>query len=278
MDVLFLLFGLLLWISNGTIETFLIPLAIALCLVALFFAVRFIEKTNSNKENEKLGRLSPSAFPVLVIDGKPVVDFEAKYEANTEKVPDETLLKDTTSQRQNLQGKDLPPLLRRAFLFIEDGEWTKADEYLEKVLDEEPENANAYLGKLLVEQKLESVDALRSMLPQVKDSKNYEKLIRFADDKLKTFLSAIETEEKTTEVAIQAQIVEEKQNVEEKKEPLSEVLAYALQYSTDSGMKDYLLRSIEKLDEKEQINLKELIDNGEENTLRTRIQNMLCDE
>ena len=39
------------------------------------------------------------------------------------------------------------PLLRRAFLYLEDGEWGKADDYCEQVLDQEPENAMAYVIK-----------------------------------------------------------------------------------------------------------------------------------
>ncbi len=41
-------------------------------------------------------------------------------------------------------GTDTEPLLKRAFMFLEDGNWSEADEYCEKVLDIEPENAKAY--------------------------------------------------------------------------------------------------------------------------------------
>ena len=34
------------------------------------------------------------------------------------------------------------PLLRRAFMFLEDGNWDDADSYCEKVLDQDPENAH----------------------------------------------------------------------------------------------------------------------------------------
>lgn len=110
--------------------------------------------------------------------------------------PDPTLLK------LDLQDKNLPPLLRRAFLFIEDGEWEKADEYLEKVLDEDPENAYAYLGKLLVEYKLENAIDIRSIMPQAKNSKNYEKALRFADEKIKNSISELGAEEKATEDSV----------------------------------------------------------------------------
>lgn len=40
-------------------------------------------------------------------------------------------------------------LLKRAFLYLSDGDWKNADAYLEKVLDIEPENPKAYVGKFL---------------------------------------------------------------------------------------------------------------------------------
>lgn len=45
------------------------------------------------------------------------------------------------------------PLLKRAFMFLEDGDWAKADDFCEQVLNLDPENAQAYLGKFLVSVK-----------------------------------------------------------------------------------------------------------------------------
>ena len=53
------------------------------------------------------------------------------------------------------------PLLKRAFMFLEDGNWSSAKEYCEKVLDLEPENAQAYLGKLMAEQRVKTQAALK---------------------------------------------------------------------------------------------------------------------
>ena len=46
---------------------------------------------------------------------------------------------------------NVEPLLERAFMFLEDGDWGEANEYCEKVLDQDPKNARAYLGKLMAE-------------------------------------------------------------------------------------------------------------------------------
>lgn len=81
------------------------------------------------------------------------------------------------------------PLLRRAFMFLEDGEWQSADEYCEKVLDIEPENAEAYLGKLMAELRVKNRDDLKNQQQPFEDRNNYKKAVRFGDEKLKAELS-----------------------------------------------------------------------------------------
>ena len=81
------------------------------------------------------------------------------------------------------------PLLRRAFMFLEDGEWQSADEYCEKVLDAEPENAEAYLGKLMAELHVKNRDDLKKQPQPFDDRNNYRKAMRFGDEKLKAELT-----------------------------------------------------------------------------------------
>lgn len=82
------------------------------------------------------------------------------------------------------------PLLRRVFIYLEDGDWQSADEYAEKVLDLEPENAQAYLGKLMAELQVHQQEQLRDEPDPFDDNKNYQKVMRYADDKLKAKLTA----------------------------------------------------------------------------------------
>ena len=77
------------------------------------------------------------------------------------------------------------PLLKRAFMFLEDGDWTSADEYCEKVLDMDPENAEAYLGKLMAELKTGRREALKDCEASFDGSKNYQKAVRFGGAALK---------------------------------------------------------------------------------------------
>lgn len=88
----------------------------------------------------------------------------------------------------------LSPSLRRAFIFIEDEEWDKADNYLEKVLDEEPENAYAYLGKALIEVKINSLDCIETAaIANLCKSKNYTRAYKYADNDLKNLLDSWRT-------------------------------------------------------------------------------------
>ena len=80
------------------------------------------------------------------------------------------------------------PLLKRAFIFLEDGDWGSADEYCEKVLDLDPECAQAYLGKLMAELRVRKVDDLANCEQPFDNSSNYQKAVRFGDEKLSSTL------------------------------------------------------------------------------------------
>ena len=76
------------------------------------------------------------------------------------------------------------PLLTRAFMFLEDGNWEDADKYCEKVLDKDPKNAQAYLGKLMAECKVRRKEDLKNCRESFDDSSNFEKVVRFGDKQL----------------------------------------------------------------------------------------------
>lgn len=99
--------------------------------------------------------------------------------------PKTTVVKETVIAGGNA---NTAPLLKRAFMFLEDGDFTSADEYCEKVLDIDPENAQAYVGKLMVEKSVTQQEKLKDCETLFDDSNNYQKAIRFADDTLKAEL------------------------------------------------------------------------------------------
>lgn len=100
--------------------------------------------------------------------------------------PKTTVVKETVISGGNA---NTAPLLKRAFMFLEDGDWNSANEYCEKVLDIDPENAEAYLGKLMAEQRVKKQDKLKDCDAPFDNSNNYQKAVRFADDKLKAALA-----------------------------------------------------------------------------------------
>ncbi len=94
-------------------------------------------------------------------------------------------VKETVVVQSTVSGNtNTEPLLKRAFMFLEDGDWKSANEYCEKVLDLEPENAEAYLGKLLAELHISSREKLADCAETFDDKNSYQKAIRFGDKSL----------------------------------------------------------------------------------------------
>ena len=101
--------------------------------------------------------------------------------------PKQTTIRETVVQ-QAMQ-PNTAPLLERVFMFLEDGDWTKADSFCEQVLNIEPKNAEAYLGKLMAEVHVRTRDALKDQPEPFNERNNYKKAYRFGDEKLKVKLS-----------------------------------------------------------------------------------------
>ena len=82
-------------------------------------------------------------------------------------------------------------LLKRAWMFLEDQEWKNAGEYFDKVLDNDPECARAYIGKLCVEQEKPSLADIAekdSYADELEASGNFRRALRFADSALRAEL------------------------------------------------------------------------------------------
>ena len=88
----------------------------------------------------------------------------------------------------NSGNANVEPLLKRAFMFLEDGNWQEADEYCEKVLDLDPENAAAYLGKLMAQLQVPKQEKLADLKEPFAENSNYQKALRFGNKDLQTAL------------------------------------------------------------------------------------------
>ena len=79
-------------------------------------------------------------------------------------------------------------LLKRIKLFLEESDWESASVYCENVLDIDPECAQVYVYKLMIEYHVSKQEDLVLLSEPFYDSKNYINALRFADDSLKKVL------------------------------------------------------------------------------------------
>ncbi len=76
------------------------------------------------------------------------------------------------------------PLIKRMFIFLEDGKFDIAAEYPEKILDMDLENPTAFLDKLMVELKCRKVEDLQYTETIWQDNTNYIKFKQYANTEL----------------------------------------------------------------------------------------------
>ncbi len=105
-----------------------------------------------------------------------------------QKEPEQPVVK-TVIQQAVPANANITPLLKRAALFLEDRDWNSAQEYCEKVLDQDPENAQAYLYKLMAELQVSKQEDLQNCPQPFDGYDNFRKAVRFGDDGLKSTLN-----------------------------------------------------------------------------------------
>ena len=88
----------------------------------------------------------------LIRGVKKVVDAAKPQEAVTETVKETVVV-------HNEGGSNVQALLKRGNMALEDGEWSKADEFFEQVLNQDAECGAAYLGKFLASEQCRSAKA-----------------------------------------------------------------------------------------------------------------------
>ena len=110
------------------------------------------------------------------------------------------------------------PLIRRAFMLLEDGEWDKANELLEQILNSNPECARAYIGKLCIELRLNREDDLLDYEHSIADNSNYKRAMRFSDENYRKTLASYLT------------TPEERQNEQREKEALYHDVLSKIEY------------------------------------------------
>ena len=98
-----------------------------------------------------------------------------------EPAPAPSLVKPQASSSSDPQVENL---LKRMFMFLEDGDFDSALQYSDKVLDITVECAEAYLGKLMIDLKVKKRDKLQNQKDPFDNNINYKKVLRFGNDNL----------------------------------------------------------------------------------------------
>ena len=88
-------------------------------------------------------------------------------------------------QQSGGRGAEVAVLLKRVFIFLEDGDWKSANDYCEKVLDMDPECAEAYLGKVLAGTHHAKLDQISIDILRLQENKDFKKVLHFGSDDLK---------------------------------------------------------------------------------------------
>lgn len=129
-------------------------------------------------------------------------------------VPD-SIVTATAANKENL--------IKRAYMFLEDGEFDTADTYFDKILDIDIEDSRAYIGKLLAEYKLSSEDQIPTIPMPVTDDKNFIKALRFATPEQKARYEALNGEIVDNIESEKKRISEERQRLAAEREEKEEI-------------------------------------------------------
>ena len=94
-----------------------------------------------------------------------------------------------TQERNSISANtDCETLLKRAFLFIEAGNWENAIIYCDKVLDIDSKNAHAYLGKLLAEKRYKKQSDLSYTSEVLSKNLLFKNAYKYGNDELRNEL------------------------------------------------------------------------------------------
>ena len=97
-------------------------------------------------------------------------------------VPDIKGSSETQKSGETVLAPGVAQLLDRTDLFLEDGDFKSANEYIDRILDLEPRNASAYFKRLLVSLKIHHENDILLHEKPLDDYGDYQKAIRFANE------------------------------------------------------------------------------------------------
>lgn len=86
---------------------------------------------------------------------------------------------------------DINSILIRAKFLVDAGDYSQANTFCDQALNINAETGNAYLIKLFIEYKVNSIEKLESLNKPFDSSINYQYFMRFGDDETKSRLSQV---------------------------------------------------------------------------------------
>lgn len=135
---------------------------------------------------------------------------------------------------QKTENSRVVAMLKRGNMALEDGEWEKAKGFFEDVLNWDAECAEAYLGLVMCEAEVNSLRTLIEVADM--ESKNYRRVMQFANECLRSQILEVEREiEREEQEHIAA--IEKKRRAREEliKRELPNVLPYAQKMISAGG-------------------------------------------
>lgn len=127
----------------------------------------------------------PEEFSHLQAQDMSRLGFMQDLIRGIQKIIGENTAADQEKTRPLSSDMNIKPLLKRLFMFLEDGEFETADRYCEQILDADPECAQAYLGKLMAALHIRRQEEIAESEQPLDEMKEYQKVLRFADAELK---------------------------------------------------------------------------------------------
>ncbi len=103
-------------------------------------------------------------------------------------VVDEPKKVPVSSNNKVTQEVNIEAILKRGFIFLEDSDFKSASEYFDRALDSDPENGEAYIGKLLSDLKLNNIEQISEYNGDLSKNYNYQKCQKYLFGDLKNQL------------------------------------------------------------------------------------------
>lgn len=144
-------------------------------------------------------------------------------------------------------GVETSALIKRGKIFLSDDDFTEAERYFEQALRQDPENSQAYLGKLMAELRLNNTDELSNVTSPLGEQKLFQRAVEFAGDEEKIALEKC-LEANTVHIEAMKQKAREylqKQQETEALEKKYDEACFYKQYGEDSRNTDHLKHAAE---------------------------------